>query len=200
MGTGVADDSAFWYNSAMNFTTNSLSRFCWLATLFISTIPVRAEDHATFPAGDFTFTRPAKWEWVESTSQMRKAQLKVTDVAAKASADVAFYYFGAGGAGGVQANVDRWLNQFTEPGDQINAKVEHTTVGKTQLTYVQAEGTYKSGMPGGPTKPMPGYALIGVILESDNGNVFVRMTGPKELVKSSLVEFKKMVESAANKK
>ena len=161
---------------------------------------LRAEEHATFPAGEFTFTRPANWEWVESTSKMRKAQLKVTDAASKASADVVFYYFGTNGAGTVQANVDRWLHQFAEPIDKINSNVEHTTVGKTQLTYVQAEGTYKSGMPGGPTKPMPGYALIGVILESDNGNVFVRMTGPKELVKSSLVEFKKMVESAASKK
>ena len=183
----------------MNFTRTPLSWFYCLAALLISTIGLRAEDHATFPVGDFAFTRPAKWEWVESTSQMRKAQLKVSDVAGKARADVAFYYFGTGGAGGVQANVDRWLNQFAEPSDQINAKVEHVTVGKTKVTYVQAEGTYKSGMPGGPVTPMPGYALIGAILESDNGNVFVRMTGPKELVKSSMVEFKKMIEGGANK-
>jgi hypothetical protein len=183
----------------MNFTTAPLSRLFCLAALFISMIGACAEENATFPVGEFTFTRPAKWEWVESTSQMRKAQLKVTDAASKASADVAFYYFGTGGAGGVQANVDRWLKQFAEPSDQINAKVEHTTVGKTKVTYVQAEGTYKSGMPGGPATPMPGFALIGAILESDNGNVFVRMTGPKELVKSSVVEFKKVIESGAHK-
>ena len=185
--------------NAMNFTTTPLSRVFCLAVFFASMISLRAEDHATFPAGDFTFNRPAKWEWVESTSQMRKAQLKVTDAASKAIADVAFYYFGTRGAGGVQANVDRWLNQFTEPKDQIKAKVEHTTIGKTKLTYVQAEGTYKSGMPGGSTTPMPGYALVGAILESDNGNVFVRMTGPKELVQSSLMDFKKMIEGAAKK-
>jgi hypothetical protein len=160
---------------------------------------LRAEEHATFPVGEFTFTRPAKWEWVESTSKMRKAQLRVTDEATKASANVAFYYFGTGGAGGVQANVDRWLKQFAEPSDQINSKVEHPTVGKTKLTYVQAEGTYNSGMPGGPTTPMPDYALIGAILESDQGNVFVRMTGPKAFVESSVAEFKKMVESGAKK-
>lgn len=160
---------------------------------------LRAEEHATFPAGEFTFTRPANWEWVESTSKMRKAQLKVTDAASKASADVAFYHFGAGGAGTVQANVDRWLGQFAEAKDQINAKVDPITVGKTKVTYVQAEGTYNSGMPGGPTTPMPGFALVGAILESGEGNVFVRMTGPKEFVKSKVVEFKKMVESGAKK-
>jgi len=179
----------------MNSHTAAMGRLLCVALFWISAGGVRAEDHATFTTGEFTFKRPAKWEWVESTSQMRKAQLKVTDAASQASATVVFYYFGAGGAGGVQANVDRWLKQFAEPQDKINAKVEHTIVGKTQVTYVQAEGTYNSGMPGGPTTPMPGYALIGAILESDEGNVYVRMTGPKELVKSSVAEFKKMVES-----
>jgi hypothetical protein len=183
----------------MNYTTSPLARLFCAAVFFISMSGLRAQEHSTFPVGEFTFTRPAKWEWVESTSPMRKAQLKVTDAASKASANVAFYYFGTGGAGGVQANVDRWLKQFAEPSDQINAKVEHTTVGNTKLTYVQAEGTFNSGAPGGPVTPMPGYALLGAILESDKGNVFVRMTGPKDLVKSSVVDFKKMIESGPKK-
>jgi hypothetical protein len=183
----------------MNCATAALPRFFCLAALFVSMTGLRAQEHAAFTVGEFTFTRPAKWEWVESTSQMRKAQLKLTDPVSKTSADVAFYYFGAGGAGGVQANVDRWLNQFAEPKEQINARVENTTVGKTKVTYVQAEGTYKSGMPGGPTTPMPGYALVGAILESGQGNVFVRMTGPKDFVKSAVADFKKMIESGPKK-
>ncbi|HTA30046.1 MAG TPA: hypothetical protein VK731_06155 [Candidatus Cybelea sp.] len=183
----------------MNHHTSLRSRFFGLAVLFASLSGLRAQEHATFTAGNFTFTRPPKWEWVESTSQMRKAQLKATDADAKASADVVFYYFGAGGAGGVEANVNRWLGQFAEARDQINAKIEHATVGKTKITYVQAEGTYKSGMPGGPTTPNPGFALIGAILESDGGNVYIRMTGPKEFAKSLVVDFKKMVESGLKK-
>jgi hypothetical protein len=183
----------------MNYNTALLSRLFWLTVLIVSINDLRAEEHATFPVGEFTFTRPAKWEWVETTSKMRKAQLKVTDEASKASAEVVFYHFGANGAGTVQANVDRWLGLFAEPSDKINAKVEHTTVGKTKLTYVQAEGTYKSGMPGGPTTPMPGSALVGAILESDDGNVFVRMTGPEALVKSLVTDFKKMIESGPKK-
>ena len=170
-----------------------------MIVLFVSMTGLRADEHATFPAGDFTFTRPAKWEWVESTSAMRKAQLKITDEATKTSAGVTFYHFGAMGAGGVQANVDRWLKQFVEPTNQINAKVENTTVGKTKVTYVSAEGTFKDGMPGGDTTQKPGFALLGAILESEDGDVFVKMTGPKDLVKSSTADFKKMVESGAKK-
>jgi hypothetical protein len=183
----------------MNDATSPLARFFCAAVFLLSMSSLRAEEHSTFPVGEFTFARPANWAWVESTSQMRKAQLKVSDAASKASAEVAFYYFGPGGAGGAEANVDRWLHQFVEPSDQINAKVEHTTVGKTKLTYVQAEGTYKNGMPGGQLTPMPGFALIGAILESDKGNVYVRMTGPKELVKSSVADFKNMIEGALKK-
>ena len=163
--------------------------------LFFLSASLRAEGPATFKVGEFTFSRPAKWEWVETTSSMRKAQLKVSDPAFKTGADVVFFQFGPGGAGGAQANVDRWLRQFEEPREKINPKVEEVTVGKTKVTYVQAEGTYKSGMPGGPLTPMPDYALMGAIIEAVEGNIFVRMTGPKGLVKESRGDFKKMIES-----
>jgi hypothetical protein len=170
----------------------------WLAVFAASTLSlcVRADDAATFKVGDITFTRPDKWESVAVTSPMRAAQLKVTDADEKAGADVVFFQFGPNGAGGIQANVDRWLGQFEEPKDQINAKVENVTVGKTKVTYVQAEGTYKSGMPGGPTSPLPDYGLMGAMVGNEGDNIiFIKMTGPKGLVKSSVADFKKMVES-----
>jgi hypothetical protein len=174
----------------------------WLiVTLFILTAGsgLRAEAPATFTVGEFTFTRPANWEWVDlPSSSMRKAQLKVKDAEGKASGEVVFFQFSSN-AGSVKANVERWLGQFEEPREKINAKVEETTVGKTRVTYVQAEGTYKSGMPGGPTTPMAGFALLGAILESGEENVFVKMTGPQALVKASVQEFKKMVESGPKK-
>lgn len=168
--------------------------FVYMAVLFVSLAGARAEEK-TFKVGEIDFTRPAKWEWVEVTSPMRKAQLKIPDTETKTSADVVFSQFGPGPMGGVKANVDRWLGQFTEPREKINAKTEEVTVGKIKVTYVQAEGTYKSGMPGGPQTAMPDYALAGAIIEVSDGDIFVKMTGPKALVKSSLTEFRKMVES-----
>ena len=88
------------------------------------------------------------------------------------------------------------MGQFQEPREKINPKIEEVTVEKHKVTYVQAEGTYKSGMPGGPQTPMPDFALAGAIIEATEGSVFVRMTGPKDLVKAALAEFKKMVEGA----
>ena len=156
----------------------------------------KAEAHSTFKVSEFTFTRPASWEWVETSSAMRKAQLKISDAKSKGSADVIFFHFGQGDGGGTKANVERWFNQFKEPREQIKAKSEETTIGKHKVTFVEAEGTYMSGMPGGAQTPMSGSALEGAIVEADQGSVFVRMTGPKDVVKASVADFRKMIESA----
>jgi hypothetical protein len=178
--------------------TNTLLAFA-VSTFASAWFALAAEAPATFQVSEFTFKRPPAWEWIETTSAMRKAQLKVLSADKKESAEVVFYYFGRGGGGGTQANVDRWLGQFQEPREQIKAKVEEVTVNKRKVTYVQAEGTYLSGMPGGPKTPQPDSMLLGAVLESESGNVFVKMTGPAALAKASTTEFKQMVEGALKK-
>jgi hypothetical protein len=155
-----------------------------------------ADAPATFKVGEFSFTRPGGWEWVETTSPMRKAQLKISDAQKKESAEVVFFFFGEGNGGGVKANVDRWLGQFQEPKDKINSKVEDVTVGKRKVTYVQAQGTYLSGMPGGAKTAQPDSMLLGAILESDQGAVFIKLIGPAKLASASKDGLRKMVEGA----
>jgi len=168
--------------------------------VFLSVLALRvyAGDAPTvFKVSEFTFTQPASWEWVQSSSPMRKAQLKVPDPKGKGAGEVVFFHFGPGDGGGTQANVDRWLSQFKEGRDKINAKTEDKALGGHKVTYVNAAGTYISGMPGGgTTSSMSDYALAGAIIESDKGSVFIKMTGPKELMKSSQSDFRGMVESA----
>ena len=170
-------------------------KFSTLTVLLLSAFAAVAAD-AKFKVSEFTFQRPEKWEAVETTSAMRKAQLKVNDAEKKTSAEVVFFHFGAGGGGGVQANIERWYRQFEGPREKLGTKTEEVKVGKHKVTYVQAEGTFMSGMPGGPTTPMTGYAMRGAIIEAAEGDVFVKMTGPAALVKVSEADFKKMVESA----
>ncbi|MBI3880452.1 MAG: hypothetical protein HY301_10370 [Verrucomicrobia bacterium] len=163
-----------------------------LAVIFTTASPALAAE--TFTAGQFTFATPKGWKKLESSSAMRAAELKAGE--AKDAPDVVFYYFGPGGAGGTKANVDRWLSQFVEPRDDKNTKTEEKTVGKVKVTYVQAEGTYQSGMPGGPKTPMPNSLLLGAIVEGSEGSVFARMTGPAALTKAAAADFKKMIEGA----
>lgn len=167
------------------------------STLFASFALVFAASAAgpeTFKVSEFTFKRPASWEWVEVQSQMRKAQLKVTAKDAKEPGEVVFFFFGPQ-SGGTKANVDRWLGQFEEGRDKINAKIEEKKIGKAVVTYVSAEGTYKSGVPGTPPTPKPGFALLGAIVEGQDGSIFIRFTGPTALAKGARGDFEQMVES-----
>ena len=167
----------------------------WLAaTALLATFAPAsaAEAPKEFKVSEFTFQRPEKWGWVETTSQMRKAQLKVGD--GKDAGEVVFFYFGPGAGGGAKANVERWLGQFKEPREKLKSKVEETTVKGRKISYVQAEGTYLSGMPGGPKTEQLNSMLLGAIIPSDDGDVFVKFTGPLETVKKARDDFKKMVE------
>lgn len=155
-----------------------------------------AEAPQSFEVAGLKFARPEKWGWVElPAGGMRAAQLEVKEGEKKA--EVVFFHFpGGGGGGGVQANIDRWLGMFQEGKDKINAKTEKVERAKGKITFVQAEGTYLSGMPGGPKTPQPGSMLQGAIVEGPGGNVFVRMTGPAALVQGSRDAFRGMIDGA----
>jgi len=158
-------------------------------------VAAKAADPVEFTVGSFVFARPESWGWVVPTSPMRKAQLSVPGVDASAPAEVTFFHFGAGQGGSVQANVDRWFKQFSD--GYTDARTEQA--GNTTVTFVKAFGTFSSGMPGGPTTPQKDYALRGAILESASGDVYVKMTGPKALVKRAEPALEKMVREAASR-
>jgi hypothetical protein len=143
--------------------------------------------------GAFTFGVPEGWRQVTPSSPMRKAQLEIARGSAKA--EVTFFQFGASEGGSAADNVARWFAQF--PGSEDKQITEHVQSGAVKITFAMTEGTFSSGMPGGPTTPMTGYALCGAILEGGEGNVFIKMTGPEAVVKASTDAFKKMVSEAA---
>ena len=176
---------------------NQIVRTLLISVFLASTVlgATAADAPASFKVSELSFSRPEKWEWVPTQSQMRKAQLKVPNGSAEAG-EVVFFHFGPGNGGGTQANVDRWFRQFQGSREEIKARTEDGKAGDAKVTYVFAEGTYMSGMPGGPQTPKAGFALVGAILEDPAGNVFVKFTGPKDLVDKSAADFKKLVTSA----
>lgn len=161
--------------------------------MFLQVNTVAAAD--TFDVAGLKFTKPASWKSITPSSSMRKAQLEVTDEKTKETGETVFFFFGGDG-GGTDANIKRWLGQFVEPRDEKNTKVEKVTVGSTAVTYVRAEGTYQSGMPGGPKTPLKDHVLLGAIVEAKEGHIFIRYTSAKSLAATAEKDFKAMVESA----
>jgi len=171
-----------------------LTLYCLLFFVGASLVSFGADGPEGFKAGEFSFKAPKGWKWVKTTSRMRAAQLEVGKGEGKA--EVIFYYFGAGGAGGTDANVARWLGQFKEPKDELKPKVEPMKVGDRKATLVRAEGTYMSGSPFGPKTPKPGSMLVGAIMESSKGNVYIKMIGAKKTASDATPAFKAMVKAA----
>jgi hypothetical protein len=166
--------------------------------LLACTLPAWADAPAEFPVGAFKFTRPADWQWIEvpeGMKAMRKAQLNVPGPDGTKPAEIIFYHFGAGQGGDPQANVARWVGQFSDK--TTPEKSETKDIGGTKATFVSVAGTYQSGMPMGPKTPMPGYALLGAIVEdAAAGHVFVKMTGPEAVVTAAAAKFQEFVASA----
>ena len=165
-----------------------------LALFFAGALALHAEDPTSFEVGSLKFQRPATWEWVPVSSPMRKAQLKIQSADKSQAAEVVFFHFGQGQGGGIQANAQRWMSQFQAA--EGAGKVETREVGGVQMAIVTTQGTYRSGMPGGPTTSLENHALLGALIESSGGDVFVKMTGPAALVQSQREAFLGFVTSA----
>lgn len=87
-----------------------------------------------------------------------------------------------GAGGGLLANVNRWRSQMGAPPlteEQVAALPTKPLFGQ-QAHFVTVDGSYTPGM--GTSDTFENYRLLGLILASDAGAVFVKMTGPKDLV------------------
>ena len=168
----------------------------FIVTFVMSSSAVYASEFHDFVVSDTKFKAPVSWGKMKPASSMRKAQFAVSRDGITDKGEVAFFYFGPGGAGGTEANVQRWYRQFKEPENQLGAQSEKITVGNHSVTLVKASGTFLSGSPFGPKTAKAGYALLGAILEAPKGHIFIKFTGPLDLVIDGEKEFKEMVKKA----
>lgn len=94
-----------------------------------------------------------------------------------------------GAGGGLVANVNRWRGQMgADPlsEEEINALPKKPLFGQP-ATFVDVTGDYSPGM--GSTDVKKDQRLLGLILASDAGAVFVKMTGPSEVVAANAEAF-----------
>lgn len=126
--------------------------------------------------GQLDFTFPDHWQEEPPSSGMRMAQAKVPGEAGPA--DVVVFYFGPGGGGGVEANIDRWVGQMEVAAGTQPERGSFEANGY-RVTHVTVEGTLlPSGMGTGPTEPQPDSMLIGAVVEGPGGPWFFKATGP----------------------
>lgn len=149
--------------------------------------------------GSFTFKVSSPWVPKAEPRMMSQGGFTLPGKDGAAPVEADFYHFGAGGGGGIEPNLKRWQSQF-KPGEDGKAPVmerEELTVGESKALIVTIKGTFLSGPAMSATKtPMPGYAMLGAILESKEGDVFIKITGPEAATLATKDGVKDMVKAA----
>ncbi len=141
-----------------------------------------------------SFTLPAAWTPQPPSSSMRLAQATLPGEAGEGQVTV--FYFGPGGGGGVESNLDRWQGQM-EPDPSFKASRESFEVNGFRVTWVESKGTLKpSTMGTGPSSPQPNFRLFGAVVEGSQGPWFFKVTGPAQTLEQQREAFLELLRSA----
>ncbi len=164
--------------------------------------PVEVDKDGRAIIGPLRLAVPKGWQ-NQPAGGMRAAQWTVPG-GKEGEATLIVYYFGQGGAGGVEDNLQRWYGQFQPEGGgkEVVPKTENKTVAGMKVTMTEVEGRYVASMtPGSAEKnDEPGWMLLGAILETASGPYYFKLTGPKETVTAARKDFRGAIESAQLKK
>jgi len=159
--------------------------------------PMTSPGPGPIDLGGIKLTVPKGWTPETPKSNMRAAQYGIGTGPDRA--EVVVFYFKKQGAGGVQANFQRWAKQFTKVDGE--PKVSERMVGQMKVSTIDVSGTFGGGSPmmrPGAAKPAPqsGSRMIGAIVETPAGPYYIKMTGPAKVVGAAADAFTDMIDSA----
>ena len=161
--------------------------------------PAANKEEARQPGTPLEFTTPAGWLAETPTSSMRKAQYRLPRAAGDAEdGECVVYWFGAGGGGGVDANLERWCTQFAQTDGRDSKELlvrSERRVADMVVHEVALSCTFVAETaPGsGERVNKPGFAMQAAILESDHGAYYVKLVGPAATVAQHAAAFRELV-------
>jgi hypothetical protein len=157
----------------------------------------------TIADGGASLEAPATWKRVQPKSGMVETVFAIPSEGKAADGGPLppgrMTVMGAGGS--VEANIERWCGQFSQP-DGGSTKDKSSTktlkVAGRDVTLVDIVGTYKDS-PGGPFAggqaiDRPEYRMLAAIVEGPDGNYFLKFYGPAATVEKHADGFRKMIE------
>jgi len=144
----------------------------------------------TVEAAGFVFDLPERWVRQAPTSSMRIAQAEIPGE--KGAALLSVFFFGEGGGGGVEANLERWVGQV-EVAPGVEPERGAFEVGAYRVTWIDVSGTLVPTGMGGPSQPEPGSKLVGAVIEGAGGPWFFKAMGPAETLTAAREEFLAML-------
>lgn len=133
---------------------------------------------------------PSGWANEEPSSPMRLAQASIPGSGGEGQLTV--FFFGPGGGGGVDANLNRWVGQMTDAtGEPIREQLES---GELLVTTVRQAGTLRASTMGTfPSTDQPDYALYGAVVEGPGGPWFFKAIAPQATMDEQADAFRQML-------
>ncbi len=148
-----------------------------------------------------TWTPPDGWIAEHPASALRLAQYRLAraDGDSEDATAAVFHFEGAGGS--VEANLNRWYDQFIQPDGRASAKAAKVKTSEhngLKQTTVDLSGTFRqTTTPMGPeSEEKPNYRMLAGVIETPSGPWFVKITGPGKTVthwEKSFYEFMRSV-------
>ena len=161
------------------------------------------ENKANLPlaGGKLELTAPANWERVQPRTRIVEHEFAVP--AAEGDAAGGRLTVMAAG-GGVDANLKRWYDQFTQPdgtSTEKRAKLTKKNLAGQEIHLVDIWGTFRDQRgPMAPAVERPKYRLLGAIIATRSmGDYFIKLTGPERTIAENEQAFLEMIESLQGK-
>ena len=140
------------------------------------------------PLATLKFDPPQGWVSKTPSSSMRVADFTLPKAEGDTEdATLTVFFFGATQGGNIQANVDRWIGQMSQPDGRPSkdvAKTSTMTAHDLKITIVDVTGTYVAETTPGSADHFnkPGFRQCAAVVETPGGPYFVKLTGPEKTV------------------
>lgn len=150
--------------------------------------------------GPFSLAAPADWTMKPVTSSMRAANFQLPAAKGAGDAELVVTYFGPSGAGSIEDNISRWLDQLEQPGGKSSrdvAKIEKIQFGGQDAMFISVTGQFHAqAMPGGAgATDVADAELLGAIVASPQGPYYFKLVGAKPTVEAGAAAFRAMLGS-----
>jgi hypothetical protein len=151
--------------------------------------------------GKARLTAPETWQSKEPRTSIVEYEFAIPAAQGDAN-DGRMTVMAAGG--GVEANIDRWYGQFTQPdggSTRDRAKTKKLMVGGEEVHLVDISGTYKDQAgPFAPATQRPKYRMLAAIIPIKGAGVYyVKFYGPQRTIAEHEKPFATMIEGLERK-
>lgn len=157
-----------------------------------------APDPADLP---LQYEIPESWSAQAPASNMRKAQYLLPRAADNlGDGEMILYFFGAQQGGPVDANIQRWVGQFTtadgEPIPESGRIVVSSEVNGLKITTLDIAGHYSNTTMGGAAGPSSDpQRMLAAVVETPGGRWFFKGTGPLDTMAKHKSAFDSMLQT-----